>query len=89
MGRKRTKEMIERAKLVYSVLMENKDRDIPTKDLLFRIIKIDPAIDYSMLYQALRILRDKGFIMQKYRGKVSCWTIAKEASVSELEMKLS
>ncbi|OYT62640.1 MAG: hypothetical protein B6U69_01335 [Thermofilum sp. ex4484_15] len=88
MGRKRLPSTINRAINIYRLLLSLKE-PTSTPELLKKALNTIPGIDYSSLYQGLRLLRNKGVVEQKPYGKTSYWKVVKVLNEEELREILS
>ncbi|MCD6457776.1 MAG: hypothetical protein B6U95_07195 [Thermofilum sp. ex4484_82] len=88
MGRKKSKLTIERAKEVYKILLENKDA-MTTPQLFNIVLKKSIITEYSILYQILKMLKDKGLVEQTSEKGLANWEVIKVVDLDTLEKIIS
>ena len=88
MGRRRLPSTINRAVNIYKLLL-TLGEPTSTPELLKKAMDLMPDIDYSALYQGLRLLRNKGLVEQRPYGKTSYWKVLKVLDEKSLREILS
>ncbi|RLE84332.1 MAG: hypothetical protein DRJ39_03305, partial [Thermoprotei archaeon] len=84
----KSKLTIERAKEVYKILLENKDA-MTTPQLFNIVLKKSIITEYSILYQILKMLKDKGLVEQTSEKGLANWEVIKVVDLDTLEKIIS